>query len=71
LGNKSKNTIEGEILPLVNNSKKERLIKKARKLLETDTIKYSDEEIQALLYHVDKLANIIIDSYITSKEKEL
>jgi hypothetical protein len=32
---------------------------------------YPEEDITTILYHIDKLANIIIDSYITSKEKKI
>ncbi len=32
---------------------------------------FKDKEIRTTLYHIDKLANIIIDSYISSQNSNL
>lgn len=32
---------------------------------------FEEQEIPTILYYIDKLSNIIIDSYITSKEKKI
>lgn len=43
----------------------EKLIKKAVSL------GFSKEEAPSIAYHIDKLSNIIINSYISSKEKNI
>ncbi len=53
------------IIEKLNDKKYKKLSKKIKSL------GYPEEDIPTILYHVDKLANIIINSYITSKEKEL
>lgn len=54
-----------DIIEKLNDKKYERLTKKIRLL------GFPEKDIPTLLYHIDKLANIVIDSYITSKEKDL
>jgi hypothetical protein len=51
------------IIQKFQNKKHEKLIKKIRSL------GYTEEDAPTILYHIDKLSNIIIDSYINSKEK--
>lgn len=36
-----------------------------------NSLGFAKEDIPTLLYHIDNLSNIIIDSYITAKHKKL
>jgi len=47
-----------------------KLTKKAVKLLNLDMNEDNEQIVKTVIYHVDKLSNIIIDSYIKSKEEE-
>lgn len=53
-----------DIIEKLNDKKYKKLSKKIKSL------GYSEQNIPTILYHIDKLSNIIIDSYIKSKEKE-
>ncbi len=53
------------IIQKFQNKKHEKLLKKIRSL------GYSEKDASTVLYDIDKLSNIIIDSYISSKGKSL
>ena len=47
----------------LEDKKKEKLTKRIRAL------GFAEKDLPSILYHIDKLSNIIINSYISSKEK--